>query len=288
MIAALELLSNGLMLGALYALFALGLSLSLGVMKMINLAHGDLIVLGAYLAGAAIGVTGWSPLPTLVIVLPVMFALGWVLQYVLLNRIAGTQELSPLLVTFGLSVVIQNLLLEGFTADTRSLPAGDLALQGLDFGGVSIGLLPLLIAGISVAVYALTAALVARSHWGRQARAVADDPSTARLVGVHDKRFPALVAGFVMAVTGIAAVLYGMQTPFTPSSGPERLLYAFEAVVLGGLGSVWGSFAGGLVIGVSQVLGSQIDTGLGPFVGHAVFLSGLLLRPQGLFGSRRR
>ena len=283
----IELMFNGLMLGALYAMFALGLSLSLGVMKMINLAHGDLIVLGAYLAGATMTVTGWPALATIVVVLPVMFGLGWALQAGLLNRVVGTNELSPLLVTFGLSVVIQNLLLEFFSANTRSLPSGELALQGLNVGAVSIGVLPLLITVVSVLMYTATHAIVARTHVGRQARAVADDPATARLVGVDDKRFFALMAAFVMAVTGLVAVLYGIRTPFAPAAGPDRLLFAFEAVVLGGLGSLWGSFAGGLLIGLAQVLGAQIDAGLGPFFGHLVFLATLLVRPQGLFGARK-
>jgi branched-chain amino acid transport system permease protein len=284
----IELLLNGLMLGSLYALFALGLSLSLGVMKMINLAHGDFIVLGAYVAAMTMGALGLGALTSLVVVLPVMFVLGWLLQIGLLNRVVGANPLSPLLVTFGLSVVIQNLLQTFFTANTRSLPSNGLALQGLRFGEVSVGVLPLIIAGVSVGIYALTHQLVAHSHWGRQARAVSDDASTARLVGVDDKRFFALMAGFVMAVTGLAAVLYGIRTPFSPSAGPERLLFAFEAVVLGGLGNLWGSLIGGLVIGVAQVLGAQINTGLGAFFGHLVFLAALLVRPQGLFAPRGR
>jgi branched-chain amino acid transport system permease protein len=284
----IELLLNGLMLGSLYALFALGLSLSLGVMKMINLAHGDFIVLGAYVAAMTMGALGLGALTSLVVVVPVMFVLGWLLQAGLLNRVVGSNPLSPLLVTFGLSVVIQNLLQTYFTANTRSLPSDGLALQGLHFGEVSVGVLPLIITGVSVAIYALTHNLVAHSHWGRQARAVSDDASTARLVGVNDKRFFALMAGFVMAVTGLAAVLYGIRTPFSPSAGPERLLFAFEAVVLGGLGNLWGSLIGGLVIGVAQVLGAQINTGLGAFFGHLVFLAALLVRPQGLFAPKGR
>ena len=282
----LELMLNGLMLGSLYALFALGLSLSLGVMKMINLAHGDLIVLGAYVASVCATATGMPILTTLVVVLPLMFVLGWLLQKGLLNRVVGSHPLAPLLVTFGLSVVIQNLLLEVFTANTRSLPSGQLAMTGLKLGDVSVGVLPLLITGVSLGIYAITHAVVARTHAGRQARAVSDDPATARLVGVNDKQFFALMAGFVMAVTGLAAVLYGIRTPFSPSAGPERLLFAFEAVVLGGLGSLWGSFLGGLVIGVAQVLGTQIHSGLGPFFGHLVFLIALLIRPQGFFAVR--
>jgi branched-chain amino acid transport system permease protein len=279
----LELVLNGLMLGSLYALFALGLSLSLGVMKMINLAHGDLIVLGAYVASVSAGALKIPALATLVVVLPVMFLLGWALQKGLLNRVVGANPLSPLLVTFGLSVVIQNILLEVFTADTRSLQSGELAMMGLNLGGVSVGVLPLLITAVSVGIYAITHAVVAHTHAGRQARAVSDDPATARLVGVNDKRFFALMAGCVMAVTGLAAVLYGIRTPFFPSAGPERLLFAFEAVVLGGLGNLWGSFIGGLVIGLAQVFGAQVNSGLGPFFGHLVFLIALLIRPQGLF-----
>jgi branched-chain amino acid transport system permease protein len=191
----------------LYALFGLGLSLSLGVMRMINLAHGDLIVLGAYLSSVVIVGTGLGPLASL----------------------------------------------------------------------------PLLITAVSVAVYGATHALVARTHWGRQARAVSDDPSTARLVGVQDQRLFALMTGFILAVISLASVLYGIRTPFAPSAGPERLIYAFEAVVLGGLGNIWGTFVGGLVIGIAQVLGTKIDTGLGPFFGHLVFLVALVARPQGLF-----
>ena len=283
-----ETLLNGLMLGALYALFGLGLSLSLGVMRMINLAHGDLIVLGAYLSSVIINATGLGALASLALVMPAMFVIGWLLQRLLLNRVVGASPLAPLLVTFSLSVVLQNLLQQIFTADTRSLPSGDLGLVGLHWGSVSVGVLPLLIGAVSVAVYAGTHALVSHTHWGRQARAVADDPATARLVGVDDKRFFALMTGFILAVIALASVLYGIRTPFAPSAGPERLIYAFEAVVLGGLGSLWGTFIGGLVIGIAQVLGMKIDTGLGALFGHLVFLVALVARPQGLFAKAAR
>jgi branched-chain amino acid transport system permease protein len=284
MASFIEILLNGLMLGSLYALFGLGLSLSLGVMKMINVAHGDLIVLGAYLASVVAGVLRMNALATLVLVLPTMFVFGWLLQFLVLNRVVGANPTAPLLFTFGLSTVLQNLMQQLFTADTRSLDAGDIGLVGLQLGGVSIGLLPLLTAALTVLTYALTRTLIARSHLGRQARAVADDPGAARLVGIDDKRLFALMTGFILAVISVAAVLYGVRTPFSPSAGPERLLYAFEAVVLGGLGNLWGTFCGGLVIGLAQVLGQRIDTGLGAFFGHAVFLVMLGARPQGLFG----
>ncbi|MEP6720309.1 MAG: branched-chain amino acid ABC transporter permease [Variovorax sp.] len=284
----IETLIGGLMLGALYALFGLGLSLSLGVMKMINIAHGDLIVLGAYLCSTVMQLAGIGPFVSLLGVVPLMFLIGFVLQRVLLNRVVGKGALSPLLLTFGLSIVLQSLLQEVFTADTRSLQAGELALQGFDVGGVAVGLLPLVSTLISVAIFGGTSWLIGHSHLGRQARAVADDPATARLVGVDDQNFFALVTGFILAVIALAAVMYGIRTPFSPTAGPERLLYSFEAVVLGGLGNVWGTFIGGLIIGVAQLFGAKLSSGLGPFFGHLVFLIALLVRPNGLFGKARR
>jgi branched-chain amino acid transport system permease protein len=288
MAIACETLINGLLLGALYALFGLGLSISLGVMRMINIAHGDFIVVGAYLTSLTMQLAGVQPLTSLVVVVPAMFILGWLLQRLLLNRVVGGSLFAPLLVTFGLSVIIQNLLQETFTADTRSLQAGDIARRGFEVGSVSIGILPLLSAGVAVLLFALTHLLVARTHFGRQSRAVADDPATARLIGVDDRNFFAIVTGFVFAVIAIASVLYAMRTPFSPSAGPERLLYSFEAVVLGGLGSLWGTLAGGLVIGVAQLFGARISSGLGPFFGHLIFLLLLLARPNGFFNRQAR
>ena len=285
---ACETLIDGLLLGALYALFGLGLSISLGVMRMINIAHGDFIVVGAYLTSVTIQSAGMQPLTSLIVVVPAMFILGWLLQRLLLNRVVGASIFAPLLVTFGLSVIIQNLLQEAFTADTRSLQAGDIARRGFEVGSVSIGILPLLSAGVAVLLFAITHLLLARTHFGRQSRAVADDPATARLIGVDDKNFFAIVTGFVFAVIAIASVLYAMRTPFSPSAGPERLLYSFEAVVLGGLGSLWGTLAGGLVIGVAQLFGARIASGLGPFFGHLIFLLLLVARPNGFFNRRAR
>jgi branched-chain amino acid transport system permease protein len=288
MAIACETLIDGLLLGALYALFGLGLSISLGVMRMINIAHGDFIVVGAYLTSVTMQLAGVQPLASLIVVVPAMFILGWLLQRLLLNYVVGGSMFAPLLVTFGLSVIIQNLLQETFTADTRSLQAGDIARRGFEVGSVSIGILPLLSAGVAVLLFALTHLLVARTHFGRQSRAVADDPATARLIGVDDRNFFAIVTGFVFAVIAIASVLYALRTPFSPSAGPERLLYSFEAVVLGGLGSLWGTLAGGLVIGVAQLFGARISSGLGPFFGHLIFLLLLLARPNGFFNRQAR
>jgi branched-chain amino acid transport system permease protein len=279
----LETLMAGALLGMLYALFGLGLSLSLGVMRMINIAHGDLIVLAAYLSSVCAFWLGLDPLASLAVVVPAMFVTGWLLQALLLNRVAGRDAMSPVLLTFGLSIVLQNLLQETFSADTRSLDAGALSTQSLAVGDLSVGLLPVLIAAVSLAVYALTYVLIRKTQWGRQVRAVANDAETSRLVGIDDRALFALMTGFIFAVIAIAGIFYGIRTPFSPSAGPERLLFAFEAVVLGGLGSIWGTFLGGLIIGLVQVFGAQLHTGLGPFFGHLVFLVVLIARPQGLF-----
>ncbi len=281
-----ETLLAGAMLGMLYALFGLGLSLSLGVMRMINIAHGDLIVLAAYLSSVCAAAFGLGPLASLTLVVPMMFVIGWLLQTLLLNRVTGRDAMSPLLLTFGLSIVLQNLLQEIFTADTRSLDAGTLSTQSLSLGNFSVGVLPILISVVSLAIYTLTFALIRKTHWGRQARAVADDAETSRLVGIDDRTLFAVMTGFIFAVIAIAGVFYGIRTPFAPSAGPERLLFAFEAVVLGGLGSIWGTLFGGLIIGIVQVIGTQLHTGLGPFFGHLMFLLVLIARPQGLFSRR--
>jgi branched-chain amino acid transport system permease protein len=257
-------------------------------MRMINIAHGDFIVVGAYLTSLTMQLAGVQPLVSLIVVVPAMFILGWLLQRLLLNRVVGGSMFAPLLVTFGLSVIIQNVLQETFTADTRSLQVGEIARRGFEVGSVSIGILPLLSASVAVLLFALTHLLVARTHFGRQSRAVADDPATARLIGVDDRNFFAIVTGFVFAVIAIASVLYAMRTPFSPSAGPERLLYSFEAVVLGGLGSLWGTLIGGLVIGVAQLFGARISSGLGPFFGHLIFLLLLLARPNGFFNRQAR
>jgi branched-chain amino acid transport system permease protein len=282
MSAWVEMAISGLLLGMLYALFGLGLSLGFGVMKIINLAHGDFMVLAALMATVAGTLGGLNPFVSLLLVVPMMAALGYLTQRLLLNRVIGSGPLSPLLVTFGLSIVLQNVMQEIFSADTRSLRAGSITIDAIVIGGVSMGTFPLLIALVSLIVYILTDLVIQRTGAGRILRATADDGATARLMGIRDHRVFALSMAGVFALIGIAGVFYGIRTPFAPSSGPERLLYAFEAVVIGGLGSIWGTMAGGIVLGLSQMAGENIHTGYGPLVGHAMFFILLLLRPQGL------
>jgi branched-chain amino acid transport system permease protein len=279
----LDTLVQGMMLGGLYALFAAGLSLVFGIMRLVNLAHGDLIVLGAYLILGLATATGLHPFLAAVLALPVMFALGWVLQSALLNRVLGEDILPPLLVTFGLSVVIQNALLMGFTADSRKLPVGPIEAQSLDLGPVTVGAMPLITFASAVLVILGLNWLFYRTALGRAFRATSDDPVTAQLMGIRPRRIFAVATGIALVVATIAALYLGARANFDPAIGPARLLYAFEAVIIGGLGSLWGTLAGGLVIGVAQAAGAAINPEWQILAGHIAFVAVLLLRPRGLF-----
>lgn len=275
---------QGILLGGVYALFACGLSLVFGVLRIVNLAHGDLTVLAAFLAVVVTGVLGVGPLVSLVVVVPAVALLGYVLQRVLLQRSLEAGELAPLLVTFGLSIVLQNALLQTFSADTRSLPAGDLGTAGIALGGgVQIGVLALLTLVVAVAVLAGLQLLLARTAIGRAMRATSDDPETAELMGLDPRRVHATATALALATVALAGVFYGLRGTFTPTLGPQILIFAFEAVIIGGLGSLWGTLAGGLVLGVAQTVGAQIQPSYGVLAGHLVFLLVLAVRPQGLF-----
>ena len=274
---------QGVLLGGLYALFAAGLSLVFGIMRMVNLAHGDLIVLAAYLILVAVTVLGLHPLVAVLLAAPVMFAIGWGLQRVILTRTLGNDILPPLLVTFGLSIVIQNALLEGFTADSQRIPMGAIETASVALGPVSVGLIPLLTFASAVLVILALNQLFYRTALGRAFRAVSDDPTTAQLMGIRPASVFATATGIAMVVVTIAALYLGVRSNFDPTIGPARLIYAFEAVIIGGLGSLWGTLAGGIIIGVAQTLGGSINPEWQILSGHIAFLVVLLIRPRGLF-----
>jgi len=279
----IDTLAQGLLLGGLYALFAAGLSLVFGIMRLVNLAHGDLIILGAYLILTIAQATGLHPFLAVLIAAPLMFALGWALQTFLLNRVLGNDILPPLLVTFGLSVVIQNGLLEGFTADSQKLTAGAIEAQSMDLGLVTLGVMPVLTLASAVAVVFALNQLFYRTALGRAFRATSDDAVTAQLMGIRPQRVFAMATGIAMVVATIAALYLGIRANFDPSIGPARLLYAFEAVIIGGLGSLWGTLAGGIVIGLAQALGASVNPEWQILTGHLAFVAVLLIRPRGLF-----
>ncbi len=275
---------QGVLIGGLYAMFAAGLSLIFGVMRLVNIAHGDLIVLAAYVSLVVTQAMGVEPLTSLLLVVPVMAVIGYALQRGLLNRTLGDDLLPPLLVTFGLSIIIQNGLLELFTADSRRLQAGAIEVQAFELlQGVWIGVLPLLQFAIAVAVIAGLQILFYRTALGRAFRATSDDPSVAQLMGLDTRHVFAMAMAFSLAVIAIAGVFLAVRTNFDPAIGPARLIFGFEAVIIGGLGSMWGTLAGGIILGVSQAIGAQIDPGWQLLAGHIVFLAILAVRPQGFF-----
>ncbi|MEN9409256.1 MAG: hypothetical protein RL216_1230 [Pseudomonadota bacterium] len=279
----IDTLAQGLLLGGLYALFAAGLSLVFGIMRLVNLAHGDLIILGAYLILTITTATGLHPFVAVLLAAPLMFGLGWLLQTHLLNRVLGADILPPLLVTFGLSVVIQNGLLSAFTADSQKLTAGAIEAQSVDLGVVTLGVMPLLTFASAVAVIFLLNQLFYRTALGRAFRATSDDQTTAQLMGIRPQNIFAIATGTALVVATIAALYLGTRANFDPSIGPARLLYAFEAVIIGGLGSLWGTLAGGIVIGMAQAVGASINPEWQILSGHIAFVIVLLIRPRGLF-----
>ena len=288
-VAWVDTILQGLLLGGLYALFATGLSLIFGVMRIVNLAHGDLSILAAFLAVVAVESLGLNPFVALVLVAPLMAALGYGLQTLVLNRLLGQGILPPILVTFGLSIIIQNGLLEIFSADSRRLNPGGIETASVALGGqLAIGWLPLITLGVAVAILVGLQGLIGRLSVGRAFRATSDDQETAELMGIDNRRLYGLAMALSLGIVAVAGVFLGIRTTFTFASGPDRLLFAFEAVIIGGLGSLWGTLVGGAVLGVAQTVGAKLSPGWGILTGHLVFLAVLLLRPQGLFAKARR
>ena len=279
-----NIIIQGVLIGGLYAMFAAGLALIFGVMRLVNIAHGDLIVLAAYLALVVTETSGIDPLLAIVVVAPIMAAIGYALQRGLLNRTLGDDLLPPLLVTFGLSIIIQNGLLELFTADSRRLRAGPIEVASFPLAeGVWIGALPLLQFAVAVAVIGALQVLFYRTTFGRAFRATADDASVAQLMGLDNRHIFALAMALSLAVVAVAGVFIAVRTNFDPAIGPTRLIFGFEAVIIGGLGSMWGTLAGGIILGVAQALGAQINPGWQLLAGHLAFLAILAVRPEGLF-----
>ncbi len=284
----INVIIQGLLLGGLYALFATGLSLSFGVMRLINMAHGDLIILSAYLSYAVVQPLAISPFLSLMIVLPLMALFGYLLQQLLLNKILGNDILPPLLVTFGLSIIIQNALLEIYSADSRGLDAGAIEISSIPLGGdIAVGSFSILVMVTAIAVIMALQYLFYHTPIGRCFRATSDDYETAQLMGVNTRKVYGYAMAISMMVVSIAGVLLAIRTNFDPASGPLRLLYAFEVVIIGGLGSLWGTLAGGVILGISQSIGFKMNPGWGILAGHITFLIILMIRPNGLFPKTR-
>lgn len=284
MLSWIDAILQGVLLGGLYALFAAGLSLMFGIMRLVNLAHGDLIVFAAFLILFIADALGFSVFLATAAALPIMFGIGFLLQRHLLNRTLGRDILPPLLVTFGISIVIQNGLLETFSADSQRLQAFDIETASWSLaGGIAVGVMPVMTFGSAIVAILALNWIMYRTELGRAFRATSDDPSTAQLMGIDNHRVFALATGIAFVVITISALYFGNRAQFDPTIGGFRLLYAFEAVIIGGLGSLWGTLAGGVILGVAQTIGAKINPEWQILSGHLVFLVVLVLRPRGLF-----
>jgi len=284
-VAWVNAIIQGVLTGGLYALFACGLSLMFGVMKVVNLAHGDLAVVAGYIAIGVIAVTHVPVLWSFVIVVPIMALLGYVLQRTVIQTALDRSVLTTLLVTFGLSVVIENGLLQFFTANSRGIGANLALVTGAFTIGsqISIAYLLLLIFAVAVAVLLGLQYFLSRSKYGRLIRAVADDKEAAQLAGADYRHVFGIAAAVAFATVALGGIAFGMYSDLDPTTGTDTiLLFAFAAVVIGGLGSLWGTLLGGIVLGVAQQIGAQINISDELLAGYIVFLIVLVLRPQGL------
>lgn len=274
---------QGVFLGGLYALFACGLSLMFGVMRIINLAHGDIAVLGAFVVWLITTSFGVNPFVALVPTLAVMVVFGYLLQRLVLTRSLGSGQLIPLLATFGISIVIQNGLLQVFSADVRSLGPQTGFLSTASWrvtDSLTIPVLGLVVLAVAVAVLGGLQLMLRRTGVGREMRATAQDADTAALLGVPSSAVYARATAIAVATAALAGAFLAFRSTFDAASGPIQLIFAFEAVVIGGLGSLWGTLAGGIVLGVAQSLGAQINPQFSILAGHLVFLL-ILAGPRG-------
>lgn len=276
-------LVQGVLLGGLYALLTAGLSLMFGVMRIVNLAHGTLALVAAYLGLTIVERTGVSPFGAILLVVPLMGLVGYALQWVLLNRAIRLDGLAPLLVTFGVAVVLTQAMQEHFSADSQTLQIGQLGIKSVQLtDDIYIGWFQAIVFATGVGVIVALQLFLNRTSTGRAMRATSDDVETVRLMGVDNRRVYALATALAIASVGLAGMFLGMRTQFAPTTGDMMLIFAFEAVIIGGLGSLWGTLLGAIVLGVAQVVGAQIDPSYGVLIGHLVFLTVLVIRPTGL------
>lgn len=278
---------QGILLGGLFALFACGLSLMFGVMEVINLAHADIAVAAVYLAVVLIPAAHIPAIWVFVLVVPVFVVGGYFVQRLLLQPSLDSGPIITLLVTFGLSVVLENALLEVFTANSHSLNIGTLSSSSWRISSqVFLPFLTLIILGVAVVVLVGLQLFLARTMTGRLIRAVADDREAALLAGVSYRHVFGLAAGIAFGTVALAGLALGMYSSVAPSSGPNYLLYGFAAVVIGGLGSLWGTLVGGMILGISSTVGALVDPNFGALLPYLVFLAVLAIRPRGLFPKR--
>ncbi len=279
-----DALVQGILLGGMYAQYALGMALMFGVMRIVNISHGDLVILLSLIGISMASAWGFGPFTVLVALVPLAVLMGWVLQKAVLNRVVGGDPLPSLIATFGLSVALQNLMLQIWSANSRSLPGYGLESQSIEIGGIYIGLLPVIVLAVAAGLTGGLDLMLKRTRFGRALRAASADVEAASMTGINPRAVYAMATAAAVGILGFAAVFQALRSTVAPADGPAQLIYAFEAVIIGGMGAIWGAFIGSMVLGISQAIGFRIDPGMGVLAGHIVFLIVLATRPQGLFG----
>ena len=279
-----DALVQGILLGGMYAQYALGMALMFGVMRIVNISHGDLVILLSLIGISMASAWGLGPLPVLIVLVPLAVLMGWVLQKAVLNRVVGSDPLPSLIATFGLSIALQNLMLQIWSANSRSLPGHGLESQSIEIGSIYVGVLPLIVLAVAMGLTGSLDLMLKRTRFGRALRAASADVEAAAMTGINPRAVYAMATAVAVGILGFAAVFQALRSTVAPADGPAQLIYAFEAVIIGGMGAVWGAFIGSMVLGISQAIGFRIDPGFGVLAGHIVFLIVLATRPQGLFG----
>ncbi|WP_299048812.1 branched-chain amino acid ABC transporter permease [uncultured Tateyamaria sp.] len=279
---------QGALLGCFYALCAAPLAIAFGIMRIVNIATGDMLVLAAFSVLFLSSTANIHPTLALVGVVVLMAALGYLLQRGILNYTLDPDMMRPLLVTLALSSILQNSLLIVASGDSRKVSIGGFETMGLEIvNGLTIGLFPLATAIAASLLIWATSHLIHRTELGIFFRAASDDPDIARAFGINERDVFSKAFAVVGVLTAIAGAFLAVKTQFNPFSGNDRLIYAFQVVVLGGLGSLRGVFLGGLILGVAQGLGAYFHPSLQIVMGHMVFVAVLIFRPTGFFGAKR-
>ena len=279
-----DALLQGILLGGMYAQYALGMALMFGVMRIVNVSHGDLVILLSLIGISLSGQFGLGPVSVAVALVPLAVLMGWLLQKTILNRVVGDDPLPSLIATFGLSLALQNLMLQIWSANSRSLPGHGIESMSIQIGNIYLGVLPLIVLGFAVGLTWGLDVLLKRSRFGRALRAASADVEAPSMTGINPRAVYAMATAIAVGILGFAAVFQSLRSTVAPADGAGQLIYAFEAVIIGGMGSIWGAFLGAMVLGITQAIGFRIDPGFGVLAGHLVFLIVLATRPQGLFG----
>ncbi|SHG52423.1 branched-chain amino acid transport system permease protein [Kaistia soli DSM 19436] len=285
--AWLETIVNGLLVGSLYALFGLGAALTFGVAKIVNVAHGEFIVLSGFIGIMLVGIIPIHPLLLVPLVIVIVFAIGFILQMTLLNRVVGKDPIPPMLLTFGLSIVLKNAMVEVFGATPRSINMGGLRFKGMEVFGMTLGVLPVIIFVISVSLFVALHFFLKYTRVGRTLRATGDEAQFVQLFGVNYRRAFGVATALALSMSAAAGMMLAMRSTITPFTGGDRLLIAFEVVIIGGLGSMWGALIGGLILGVTHLVGLRIDPNSGLLYPDIVFFIILTIMPRGISGWRQ-